>query len=668
MRHSFNPNAWTGFQRDCCLLCALVMCFVVSAVAQEPPSQSIRTVTAAEIAVLGKKKPEGLFRFTGTMMCETAPGFCFFLDHTGSARVRMLNRIPVVPGDLIEMTGTIWEYNGGWMGAVTVEKRGKGNIPAPIFVRADEATVKEHNLRYVTVRGQVLERTQHTSFYIWDNLRRPHTVDVLVVNCDGVKVNVMINQGTQVPQFCPPGTVAEFTGMCRLEVREQYGIESRNMDVVMSGMSGMRLVSTAPLWMRPEFHRWVGTALYGLSGAGVALVAWMLWRWRRARLLRANEVRYRALVETSFDGTMIVRPDGSIKYMSPGWRRLLGLDADSALADNAGVAKVIHPDDLPLVMRAQQEVLAKPGGTRRIPNYRVRTADGTWLHVEAIGRNCLDVPGVEGVVVNVHDITDRILAEETLRHLNADLEKRVEARTDELHQALSRERELGEMKSSFVSMVSHEFRTPLGVIMSATDVLQRYFERLAPDKRARHLDMIFRSTRNLANLMEEVLLLGRVEEGRMQFAPISLDLERLCRGIVDELVSATGATTPIHFSCLTLLEGAVSDEGLLRSILSNLISNAVKYSEPGTPVEFTALRRERNVVFTIKDRGIGIPKADQARLFTSFTRGSNVGERPGTGLGLVVVQRCVALHGGELQLESEPGIGTVITVALPVFP
>ncbi|MEZ0276794.1 MAG: hypothetical protein ACAH88_17935, partial [Roseimicrobium sp.] len=242
MGHHFNSTAWIRLQRDGRLLCALVMLIASAGFAQGPSPQEIRTVTAAEIAVLGKKKPDTLFRFTGTMMCETAPGFCFFLDETGPIRVRMLNRIPVEPGDQVEMTGTIWEYNGGWLGAITAVKRGKGKIPAPLFVRAGEATPKEHNLRYITVRGQVLEHAQHTSYYIWDNLRRPLTVDVLVVNCDGVKVNVMCNKGTQVLQYCPPGTVAEFTGMCRLEVFERYGIESRNMDVVMTGMSGLRLI------------------------------------------------------------------------------------------------------------------------------------------------------------------------------------------------------------------------------------------------------------------------------------------------------------------------------------------------------------------------------------------------------------------------------------------
>jgi signal transduction histidine kinase len=257
--------------------------------------------------------------------------------------------------------------------------------------------------------------------------------------------------------------------------------------------------------------------------------------------------------------------------------------------------------------------------------------------------------------------------ENDLKQLNLDLENRVNQRTNDLNEALSRERELGEMKSNFVSLVSHEFRTPLGVIMSATDVLKRYFDRLSPEKRERHLEMIGRSTKNLAQLIDEVLLLGRVEDGRMQFTPVPVDVEKLCRSLTDELRSATGGVCPIGFTKGSSLEGAVSDEAILRHILSNLLSNACKYSNPAGPVTFTAERRDGDLVLTVRDRGIGIPEEDQAHLFTSFTRGRNVGTRPGTGLGLVVVHRCVQLHGGTLHLESEVGRGTTVTVTLPAF-
>lgn len=258
--------------------------------------------------------------------------------------------------------------------------------------------------------------------------------------------------------------------------------------------------------------------------------------------------------------------------------------------------------------------------------------------------------------------------EEILRLSNAELEERVAMRTQDLNEALARERELGEMKSRFVTLVSHEFRTPLGVIMAAGEVLSRYFERLTPEKRERHLGMILNSTRNLAGLIDEVLLVGSVEEGRMTFTPEPVNIEELCRTMLDEVRSATSGRCPVELTVEGALEGAVSDAGLLRHILSNLLSNACKYSDPGSPVHLRISREGGMARFVVEDHGIGIPEAEQAQLFTRFTRASNVGTRPGTGLGLVVVQRCVQLHGGQVHLTSAEGAGTTVTVELPLFP
>lgn len=269
------------------------------------------------------------------------------------------------------------------------------------------------------------------------------------------------------------------------------------------------------------------------------------------------------------------------------------------------------------------------------------------------------------------EMVEQVAARESdLRQLNSELEQRVVSRTEDLRQALDREKELGVMKSNFVSMVSHEFRTPLGVIRSAADVLRRYFDRLAPEKRDGHLEMICRSTRNLTALTEEVLLLGRVEEGRMNFTPVPVDLEKFCQVLCDELQSATGGTCPIRLNMAGSLRDTVSDETVLRHIFLNLLSNACKYSDPGSPVDFELHRNGngRDVQFVVRDRGIGIPIEDQPHLFTSFTRARNVGTRPGTGLGLVVVQRCIQLHNGELKIESAVGEGTAVTVVLPMFP
>lgn len=263
----------------------------------------------------------------------------------------------------------------------------------------------------------------------------------------------------------------------------------------------------------------------------------------------------------------------------------------------------------------------------------------------------------------------RVAARENeLRELNSALEARVAARTAELSRALEREKELGQLKGNFVSLVSHEFRTPLGVIHSAAEVLQRYHDRLAPEKRAHHLAMIARSSRALASLIEGVLLLGRVGDEHVRFHPAPLDLARTCAALVEEQLAATGSVCPIRLAASPeALAGARGDAEVLRHILGNLLANACKYSPPGAPVDLTVERHGPLARFTVADRGIGIPEADRARLFTTFTRGGNVGTRPGTGLGLVIVRRCVEIHGGTLHLASEVGVGTTVTVELPVF-
>ncbi len=242
-----------------------------------------------------------------------------------------------------------------------------------------------------------------------------------------------------------------------------------------------------------------------------------------------------------------------------------------------------------------------------------------------------------------------------------------EDRAGERERELKIERELGRLKSQFVTTVSHEFRTPLGVIMASTENLRDYYDRFSAGQRVEHLHDIFDAARTMAGLMEEVLLLGRVEAGKVAFTPQPLDLQSLCERFIDEVRSATDARCPIQLSLAPAPRSARGDEGLLRHILVNLLGNAVKYSPPGNLVEFRVEPRESFAVFTIRDRGIGIPDEDAPHLFEAFHRGRNVGDTPGTGLGMVIVKRCVELHGGEIDFTSHPGEGTTFTVGLPLF-
>jgi signal transduction histidine kinase len=180
------------------------------------------------------------------------------------------------------------------------------------------------------------------------------------------------------------------------------------------------------------------------------------------------------------------------------------------------------------------------------------------------------------------------------------------------------------------------------------------------------LHSIRKNTRRMAGLMEEVLLIGSLEAGKTECKPGRLALGPFLGKLVAEVQAATHRRCPIHWT-LSGAPGPVwADERLLRPILTNLLTNAVKYSEAGQPVGLAVECAGPELVCAIRDRGIGIGPADQEWLFSAFHRGQNVGERPGTGLGLVIVKRCVELHGGTIALQSQLGQGTTVTVRLPL--
>ena len=242
--------------------------------------------------------------------------------------------------------------------------------------------------------------------------------------------------------------------------------------------------------------------------------------------------------------------------------------------------------------------------------------------------------------------------------------KRAEA---ELLKAVAREKELGQLKSSFVSMVSHEFRTPLGIIQSSAEILSDYHEQLSRPERQEQLESIVKNTRRMAGMMEEVLVLSRLDAAKMEFKPAPLDIAAFARRVLCEVKSANEQKCVIELSVAPVSQKGWADERLLGHIFTNLLSNAVKYSHSGQPVRFSIERDQSYAVCEISDRGIGIPQEDQPGLFTSFQRGRNVGDRPGTGIGLVLVKRCVELHGGTIQIRSQIGQGTQVIVRLPFY-
>ncbi len=274
--------------------------------------------------------------------------------------------------------------------------------------------------------------------------------------------------------------------------------------------------------------------------------------------------------------------------------------------------------------------------------------------------------------------------------LEVELVERKQAEAEVLR-ALAKEKELNELKSRFICTASHEFRTPLATIFACSDLLKRFGHKLTDEKKIDRLDKIQREVKHLTNLIEDILLLGKVEAGRAEFKPASLELIQFCQSLFEELALIAEAhrlvfVYPGHPNCefeetlsvssstsALISETAVSpsfwvemDEKLLRQMLTNLLTNAVKYSPSGGAVTLALSWDEHQVTFVVQDEGIGISPEDQIHLFEEFYRANNVSNLPGTGLGLAIVKNAVDLHQGTIQVTSQPGIGTTFTIQLPI--
>lgn len=279
-----------------------------------------------------------------------------------------------------------------------------------------------------------------------------------------------------------------------------------------------------------------------------------------------------------------------------------------------------------------------------------------------------------------------------------------------VRQALETEKELGQLKSLFVANASHEFRTPLATIRSSVDLLELYCREIMDDKKSKHFQRIKIAIEQMLQLLDDLLVIGQVEAGKLDFNPVPLNLVEFCQNLVEELQlnvcfqyglknfssslclnpnsqlfsslgtsaaqiipgqnqdkSASEAPKRIAFTYQGNFVNARMDESLLQKILTNLLSNAIKYSPESEIVNFDLSCEAEIVTFRIQDKGIGIALKDQQQLFEPFHRAANVGKIKGTGLGLSIVKKCVDLQGGWINIESEVGIGSTFIVKLPLI-
>ena len=269
-------------------------------------------------------------------------------------------------------------------------------------------------------------------------------------------------------------------------------------------------------------------------------------------------------------------------------------------------------------------------------------------------------------------ITDKI------RQLNAELEVKVEERTlilkealqkleqsqQELSEALDKERQLNEIKSRFVSMASHEFRTPLTTVLSSASLLSKYTTSDEQDKRDKHIQRIKNSVNNLNDILEDFLSLGKLNEGKVETIVEKVNLKSVLEDTIDEMKALVKKGQQFVLDCTDSCE-ACTDKKLFRNILINLLSNAIKFSEEGKTITIKARVVVDKAIISVVDQGIGISDNDQQHLFSSFFRAANATNIKGTGLGLHIVKRYIDLLGGEVELQSVLNKGTTVNFTIP---
>lgn len=362
-----------------------------------------------------------------------------------------------------------------------------------------------------------------------------------------------------------------------------------------------------------------------------------------AELLRTSSER-EAILNSALVG-IVLSVARRHEWVNEKFAEMMGYPRDAMIGQSSSAYHLNEQDREQFGLETRQALIAS---SSFVCERQLRRKGGALFWVE-MGGSCIRPHDPDsGVIWTFLDITQRKKSEQDTRA------------------ALEQQRELNALRSRFVAMTSHEFRTPLASILSAQELLKHYGGRLPELEKADILDSIAAGVQRMMRMLDRVLLIGKADAQMLEFAPRMLDLQRLCRELMDEAVSQQLASTcqiSIEFS--PGLENGLYDEKLLRHIFGNLLSNAIKYSPQGGLVRFGVAKVGSHTVFVVSDQGIGIPEDEIGHLFESFHRASNVGAIAGTGLGLAIVKNAVAVHGGTIEVSSSPGAGSCFTVRLP---
>ncbi len=364
-------------------------------------------------------------------------------------------------------------------------------------------------------------------------------------------------------------------------------------------------------------------------------------------------MRSRELVQKVFDRVpaailIVSAEDKRILNVNPYFTALLGYERNEVVGKTIGELLAQQDDpSVPLFLGN-----STPETQHDLQQYwRTKAGESRTI---LISSEPVDIDGRLALLGIAVDVTERQEWEERRRD------------SEKLLNELQEQRRYIELREGFVHKMSHEFRTPLTAIRTASETLKAYWDRMTPEKREENFKRIDSQILRAVRLLDEVMVLGRARSGRMTVEPAPLDLIGYCRGVIQLIHDQDENQHPIQFQATGDLDDVLLDARMLDHILLNLLSNAVKYSPPGLPVEFNLTHEDKAIVFQVKDSGIGIPEAEQASLFETFFRATNVRSIKGNGLGLAIVKETVGLCGGSITFESDEQNGTLFMVRLPM--
>lgn len=449
-----------------------------------------------------------------------------------------------------------------------------------------------------------------------------------------------------------------------------------------------------------DFHLMISEVKFAGGRNYVGIIRDISKEKQKDKELISTRNQFKAVFENAVDGMIIISNRGLIRMANPAVINLFQYELSEILNKNIKMLmpEPYHSEHDGYLHNYQSTRTAKIIGIGR--EVKGRKKDGTVFPFSL---------GVSEVIVGddimyagvIHDLTEQKKREVEIQDLNLELEKKVKTRTEELSEvvnkllktnslyeleikqraeiqdalaqsegelrvALGKEKELGELKSRFVSMASHEFRTPLSTILSSVSLIERYRDNEQIEKREKHIHRIKDSVKNLTGILNDFLSLSKLEEGKVNINKTTFVWKEYIDTLVEEFTPQLKENQKIVHTYEDEALEVTSDTHLLTNIFNNICSNAIKYSMAGSTIYCNQKVVRNRLVIEIKDEGLGIPQEEQKHLFSRFYRATNVSNIQGTGLGLTIVKRYVDLLGGEISFSSTEGKGTTFTINLPL--